>query len=221
MSNPRLLLIKAYEESCGNVQSVESGRGSKQQLVSGKGMELKQRIKIIGGVLKNDEHAQCNFASFDNIAAPDKNGAFRVQKGKKVDVESNDGSPNARQGLGVKMETIRLANNADSIVDLGLDTGDLRRRRSIAYQNVNFGYTTLNQTQRHPNDAPQYPEVYETMKESQLDEMIQPTLQHEVYHQSPVSTPKLPKTADLKSELLSNIEPPSPEVPSRVTKGRN
>ena len=80
MSNPRLLLIKAYEESCGNIQSVESGRGSKQQLVSGKGMELKQRIKITGGVLKTDEHVQCNFASFDNIAAAvaEKKGQLRA-----------------------------------------------------------------------------------------------------------------------------------------------
>ena len=56
------------------------------------------------------------------------------------------------------------------------------------------------------------------MKESQLEEMIQPTLQHEVYHQTPVSTPKLPKTADLKSELLSNVESPSPASPTRVDK---
>ena len=57
------------------------------------------------------------------------------------------------------------------------------------------------------------------MKESQLEEMIQPTLQHEVYHSTPVSTPKLPKTADLKSELLSNVESPSPASPTRVDKG--
>jgi len=93
-------------------------------------MELKQIIKITGGVLNTDEHAQCNFASFDNIAAAaaEKHGQminykFGAQKGTKLDTDSTEGaSGNAR--IALKMETIRLGHNASSIVDLELDTCD-------------------------------------------------------------------------------------------------
>ena len=41
-------------------------------------MELKHRSKMNGGVMKNDEHVQCNFASFDNIAVVEHNGQLRA-----------------------------------------------------------------------------------------------------------------------------------------------
>ena len=74
----------------------------------------------------------------------------------------------------MKKETIpfaELRNSASSIADLGPDAdGQRRARRSIAFQNVNFGYSTLKKgsmaKQQSDDNFNPYKEGYETMKES-------------------------------------------------------